>query len=173
MSRTDDEGESSTPEDRIRSYVPGMLAYGNLGDMRDADRMVRMQVSQKLSLTRKNFERTMEIMEGQAMFEEMRQVDSLLNTVKRLSADVGYASQATSLRRASDPSAGEEYLRRLQFCDTELLDRITNLIRISGELAGAVERGNASSIFRCETDLRTGLGIVEDLTRRRQSILGE
>jgi len=158
--------EEQHPLKRVQTYIPDFRGYSRKEDLKDADRMIRMILSQKLTLARKNIEDSVRILENALLYEDVDALVSLLSMVKRIESEIAYAESGLSWL-ASDMSLGEEELERLYEFDAQLLDIATLVLKKSEETKSASSAGNRPNIKSSFVDLRTKLTILEDTFRKR------
>jgi hypothetical protein len=88
--------EDQVPLKKVQRYIPGFRGYLQKDDIRDADRMLRMQLSQKISVARKNLEGAKASIEEKGLMVDTSQIESALNSLKRMSSEIGYADSGYS-----------------------------------------------------------------------------
>jgi hypothetical protein len=158
--------EGQHPFKRVQTYIPDFRGYSRREDLKDADRMIRMVLSQKLTLARKHLEESVRILENALLYEDMEFLVSLLSALKRIESEVAYAESGFSWL-ARDISLGEEELERLYELDAQLLDIATLILRKSEETKSASSAGNRPNLKSNFVDMRTKLTMLEDTFRKR------
>ncbi len=164
--------EEKTSLRKVQRYIPGFRGYSLREEMRDADRMLRMQLSQKIVIARRHLEAAARrIAEKGIMIDEAR-IQSALVSLRRISAEFGYADSAYSWMTEEGGFEGDE-VNRLYEIEAELLDQMTLLLGVASELDAASDDSDISTIDRDSLDVQTRITFIEDLFRRRMSILGK
>ncbi|MEM2839084.1 MAG: hypothetical protein QW505_05745 [Thermoplasmata archaeon] len=172
MAEFEEEREERHPLKRVQAYIPDFRGYSRKEDLRDADRMIRMMLSQKLMLARRNIEDSMGKLEEALLYEDVDSLTSLLNMLKRIESEIAYADSGLSWL-ASDISLGEEELERLYEFDAKLLDIATLILKKTEETKTASSAGNRPVIKSSFIDLRTKLTVLEDTYRKRMLSLNK
>lgn len=158
--------EEQHPLKKVQTYVPDFRGYARKEDLRDADRMIRMILSQKLLLARKNLEESMRRLEDALLYEDVDAVAALLNHLKRIESEIAYAESGLSWL-ASDITLPEEDLDRLYDYDAQMLDFATLILKRTDEMKQA-SLGTANlNIKPGIVDIRTRLTMLEDIFRKR------
>ena len=169
---TEDErtGEDQPPFKKVQRYIPGFRGYLRKDEMRDADRMLRMQLSQKISIARKNLDEAIAAVREKGLMIETSQLESALNSLKRMSSEIGYADTGYSWM-ASDSEIAEDDAERLYEYDAGLLDQMTLLLGVSSELSSAASDSDMATLERDSGDIHTRLSFIEELFRKRISVM--
>lgn len=158
--------EEQPPLKRIQTYIPDFRGYARKEDLRDADRMIRMILSQKLLLARKNLEESIRKLEDALLFEDIDSISFLLNLLKRIESQIAYADSGLSWL-ASDIGIAEEEMERLYEFDSQLLDIATLILKKTDEIKQASSANARPIIKSAFVDLRTKLTVLEDIFRKR------
>jgi len=166
----EDIGEDQAPLKKVQRYIPGFRGYLQKDDVRDADRMLRMQLSQKISVARKNLEGAKASIEEKGLISDASQIESALNSLKRMSSEIGYADSGYSWM-ASDSNPIEDDVERIYDYDAALLDQMTLLQGISSELSAAASDSDIATLDRDSADIRTRLAFIEELFRKRMAVM--
>jgi hypothetical protein len=165
------EGEDEkAPLKKIQNYVPGFRGYTQEDDIRDADRMLRMLMSQKILLARKSLEESHQILEEKMLFSQIDSIDFLLNALKRIASEIGYADSGMSWLASDSEMLGEDFERLYEY-DAQLLDHVTTVLRVAEDLRMCAGSSDLPSISKNAIDIRSRLSIIEDLFRKRMLIL--
>ena len=154
------------PLKKVQTYVPDFRGYSRKEDLRDADRMIRMILSQKLLLARKNMEDSMRKLENALLFEDVDSIAFLLNVLKRIESEIAYADSGLSWL-ASDIGKREEEMERLYEFDAQLLDIATLILKKTDEIKQASFASTRPPLNSAFVDLRTRLTLLEDIFRKR------
>jgi hypothetical protein len=162
--------EDQPPLRKVQRYIPGFRGYLQKDDIRDADRMLRMQLSQKISVARKNLEGAKATIEEKSLVVDTSQIESALSSLKRMSSEIGYADSGYSWM-ASDSNPIEGEVERMYDYDAGLLDQITLLQGISSEMNSAASDSDMATLNRDSTDIHTRLAFIEDLFRKRMAVM--
>ena len=116
----EDIGEDQPPLKKVQRYIPGFRGYLQKDDVRDANRMLRMQLSQKISVARKNLEGAKASIEEKGLIVDASQIESALNSLKRMSSEIGYADP-TAIIEALTHFKGDPPLDLGTMADARLL----------------------------------------------------
>lgn len=171
MPDSGDRGEQEPPSlRRIQTYVPGFKGYSHTDDMRDADRMLRMRMSQMITMARRLIEEARASLEEADLLTEREPVDSTLNALKRIATEIGYTDSGYSWSSSGGEITGED-VDRLYEHDAELLDQIATLLTVVSDLKDAATSYDISSFDKNTGDIITRLAFIEDLFRKRLQIL--
>jgi hypothetical protein len=166
----EDIGEDPPPLKKVQRYIPGFRGYLQKDDVRDADRMLRMQLSQKISVARKNLEGAKASIEEKDLIVDISLIESALNSLKRMSSEIGYADSGYSWM-ASNSNPAEDAVERIYDYDAGLLDQITLLQGISSELSSAASDSDVATLERDSADIHTRLAYIEDLFIKRMAVM--
>jgi hypothetical protein len=171
MSETgEDIDEDQPPLKKVQRYIPGFRGYLQKDDIRDTDRMLRMQLSQKISVARKNIEAAKASIEEKGLVVDISQIESALNSLKRMSSEIGYADCGCSWM-ASNSYPVEDDIERIYDYDAGLLDQMTLLQGISSELSSAASDSDTATLDRDCADIHTRLAFISDLFRKRMAVM--
>lgn len=162
--------EDQPPIKKVQRYIPGFRGYLQKDDIRDADRMLRMQLSQKISVARKNLEGAKTSIEEKGLGIDISQIESALSSLKRMSSEIGYADSGYSWM-SSDSNPIEDEVERMYDYDVGLLDQLTLLQGISSEVSSAASDSDVATLERDSADIRTRLAYIEDLFRKRMAVM--
>jgi len=165
--RTD---EDQPPIKKVQRYIPGFRGYLQKDEMRDADRMLRMQLSQKISIARRNLEEAMAAVREKGLVVEISRIESALNSLKRISSEIGYADTGYSWM-ASDSEIVQDDVEKLYEYDAGLLEQMTLILGVSSEFRSAALDSDLATLERDSSDIHTRLAFVEDLIRKRISTM--
>jgi len=172
MPEPEEDSEERPSLRKVQNYIPGFRGYSKMDDVREADRMLRMIISQKILLTKNNLEKAQEILEEAMIFEENEMINSLLNSLKRISSEIGYADSGFSWMASDTEILGEEAERLYEY-DGQLLDQLATVLRVSEELKMGAKSADKSVIKRFLSDIRARLSMIEDIYRKKMLVMSQ
>lgn len=169
MPDIDGKKEDRTSSSQVKTYVPGFSGYSSREDVRDADRMLRMQISQKLTVARRDLEEAGSSLQSAEPGADLSLIVAALNSMKRISADIGYSETSHSF--SIDSEISEEDIGRLVESDAEILNQAAYLLRSSSELNSAAATRDVAAVQKNTSDILSLLSVFEELINRRTLLL--
>lgn len=169
MDEREQEEEGQTrPLRKIQSYIPGFIGYGSKEHIRDADRMMRIQIQQKISLARRDLlEAKIALVEG-GNRSEIDEIESISNSLRRVDGEIAYAEMGYT-------GLGSEFIRieteELYEYDVELLNHIGVLIRIAGDIKSSAKAAEIADLRKQMSDFKAELAFVEAFFMKRMQII--
>ena len=109
---------------KIQSFIPGFRGYRRREDLRDADRMLRMQLADRLGKQRRGLEECRSLLVQGGGFKELDAVGGLINQFKKVEGQVTHAEMGYS-GIAADIQIKESELDTLYEFDAAMIDHIT------------------------------------------------
>src|SRR5512136_2906698 len=111
---------------KIQSFVPGFRGYRKKEDLRDADKMLRMQLSQKLGLQRRSLEDCRMLVTKSFGSKPLEVLGAVISQVKKVEGEVAHAEMGYS-GIAADIQIKEDELNQLYEFDGAMLDHIASI----------------------------------------------
>ena len=146
---------------KIQTYVPGFRGYRRREDIRDADRMLRAQLSQKIALQRRGLEECRGILIRGSGSKELDMIGGLINQFKKVDglvahAPVGYSGIAADIR------VKEEELDRLYEYDASMLDHMAAVAASIESLKNSLMAADECIMFRDMMNIKARITDFED-----------
>jgi hypothetical protein len=165
-----DVDKDQPPLRKVQRYIPGFKGYLPKEDIRDADRMLRMQLSQKISVARNSLEGAKASVEEKGLMVDISQIESAINSLKRMSSEIGYSDSGYSWK-TSNSNLVEDEVERVYDYDAGLLDQMTLLQGISSRISAAASDSDVATLDRDSADIHTRLAFIEDIFRKRMAVM--
>jgi hypothetical protein len=169
---TDPKGSSHDKLRKIQNYVPGFMGYGVSRSIRDADRLLRIQLSQKISLARRELDEAKRALVEHDLLTEMDDIESLSKSLKRIDGEVSYAETGYG-GLGDDYGVGDDILDMIYDHDVTLLDGIGILLRHAGDIKSSARLGEVSSLRKHMNDFKARIGVIEEAFIRRMALMGK
>ena len=146
---------------KIQTYVPGFRGYRRREDIRDADRMLRAQLAQKLSIQRRGLEECRGILAQGPVTKELEMVGGLINQFKKLEGQVAHAPVGYS-GIAADIEVKEEALDRLYEYDARMFDHMVSIATSIESLKNSLMAADETTAFRDMMNIKARVTDFED-----------
>lgn len=146
---------------KIQTYIPGFRGYRRREDIRDADRMLRAQLSQKIALQRRGLEECRGILIRGPGSKELDMIGGLINQFKKVEGQVAHAPVGYS-GIAADISVKEEELDRLYEYDASMLDHLASMAASIESLKNSLMAADESTIFKDMMNIKARSTDFED-----------
>ncbi|MDH7508641.1 MAG: hypothetical protein QHH00_04490 [Methanomassiliicoccales archaeon] len=155
---------------RIQSYIPGFRGYRFREDLRDADRMLRGQLADKLAKQRKELEECRSFLAQHQSFEILDAIGGLINQFKKLEGLVSYAETGYS-GLVSDITIHEEELNTLYEYDLRMLELQSSISSDIDDLKRDTMNVEMKKVERMITDIKSKAADFEDQFRSRLRVV--
>ncbi|MBM4237829.1 MAG: hypothetical protein FJ151_05020 [Euryarchaeota archaeon] len=155
---------------KIQNYVPGFRGYRRREDIRDADRMLRAQLAQKLGLQRRGLEDCRALLAQDYNPKELDAVGGLISQFKKVEGAIAHAETGYS-GLVADIEIHEDELNRLYEYDAIMLDYQTSISQGIETLKGAISAGDREASRRELMNIRAGITSFEDQFNRRLRVI--
>ena len=146
---------------KIQTYVPGFRGYRRREDIRDADRMLRTQLAQKLSIQRRGLEECRGILAQGPVSKELEMIGGLISQFKKLEGQVAHAPVGYS-GIAADIAIKEEALDRLYEYDARMLDHMASIAASIESLKNSLMAADEATSFRDIMNIKARITDFED-----------
>ena len=146
---------------KIQTYIPGFKGYRQREDMRDADRMLRAQLAQKVALQRRGLEECRGILMQSPGSKELDMIGSLISQFKKVEGVVAHAATGYS-GIAADIRVREEEIDRLYEYDAGMLDHMVSISASVESLKDALMAADETTIFRDMMNIKARISDFED-----------
>lgn len=167
-----DEGQGQEEKLRkVRSYVPGFMGYGSEDNIRDAERLMRIQISQKIALARRELDAARESMLEEGLRAEVDEIDGVINILRRIDGEISYSDAGYG---GSDSGLGlsHDEIDNLYEYDARLLDHMGSMLSLASEIRSSAMAGDVPVSLKLLDDLRGELSMVEEMFIRRMGVFG-
>lgn len=151
---------------KIQTFIPGFRGYRLREDLRDADRMLRSQLAQKLGLERRGLEECRGLVVKSYGSKELDQIGGLINHFKKMEGAVTHAEMGYS-GFAADIQIKETELDRLYEFDAAMLDHLVSMHASIESLKGALMAADEASSHRDLMNIKARITDFEDQFNRR------
>ncbi|HEX9907470.1 MAG TPA: hypothetical protein VGB78_03260 [Thermoplasmata archaeon] len=155
---------------KIQMFVPGFRGYRKREDLRDADRMLRAQLAQKLGLQRKGLEECRGLLVQGGSVKELDSVGGIISQFKKVEGKVAHAETGYS-GLVSDISVKEDEMNKLYEFDASMIDHITSLGASIDSLKGSIMAADESTMHKDLMNIRARIGEFEAQFGRRMVII--
>jgi len=155
---------------KIQTFIPGFRGYRLREDLRDADRMLRSQLAQKLSFERRGLEECRGMLAQSYGSKEIDQLGGLINHFKKVEGLVTHAEMGYS-GFAADIQIKEEELDRLYEYDAGMLDHIVAMNASIESLKNALMAADETSSHRDLMNIKARITDFEDKFNRRMLVI--
>ena len=146
---------------KIQTYVPGFRGYRRREDIRDADRMLRTQLAQKLAIQRRGLEECRGILAQGPVSKELEMIGGLISQFKKLEGQVAHAPVGYS-GIAADIAIKEEALDRLYEYDAMMLDHMASIAASIESLKNSLMAADEATSFRDIMNIKARITDFED-----------
>lgn len=139
---------------RIQLIVPGYRGYRIREDLRDSDRMLRMELAKKLGLQRKQLEEVRtELVESMPLSKSVEQIGGVISQYKRVEGLVTHSEGGYS-GLVADIKIGVDEMNQLYDYDYSIIENIQFIDQAIGELKSAM-------VDRMEGKVKESIGMVK------------
>jgi len=157
---------------KIQNYIPGFRGYRRKEDLRDADRMLRSQLAQRLSVTRRGLEECRGLLMQSYGSKELETLGGLINQFKKVEGLVAHAETGYS-GLVADIQIKEEELDKLYEFDAAMLDHITAISASVDSLKNSLMAADETTSHKDLMNIRARITDFEDqFDRRMRAIEG-
>jgi hypothetical protein len=146
---------------KIQTYVPGFKGYRQREDIRDADRMLRAQIAQKMALLRRGLEECRGILAQSPGSKELGQIGGLISQFKKVEGQVAHAATGYS-GIAADIAVKEDELDRLYEYDAGMLDHMVAISASIESLKDSLMAADEATSFRDIMNIKARITDFED-----------
>jgi hypothetical protein len=155
---------------KIQNFVPGFRGYRRREDLRDADRMLRSQLSQSLGRQRRGLEDCRKLLVQYYGAKELEITGGLISQFKKVEGFVAHAETGYS-GLVADINIQEDELNRLYEYDASMIDHITAIASDIEELKGAIAAGDMTAGGKGLADIKRRITDFEDQFNRRLRVI--
>ena len=156
---------------KIQLIIPGYRGYRIREDLRDSDKIMRLELAKRLALQRDQLEESRkDLVEAMPMAKEVTTLGGVINQYKKVEglvkfSETGYSGLVTDVRFDIDE------LNRIYDYDYSVLENVHFIDQAIGDFKGALaaedEKGTKASI----KDIKKRLTGLEDKWEKRIAII--
>jgi hypothetical protein len=155
---------------KIQSFIPGFRGYRFKEDLRDADRMLRMQLADRLSKHRRGLEECRSTLVQSGGFKELDTVGGLINHFKKMEGQVTHAEMGYS-GISADIAIKEDELNRLYEYDVSMLEHIAAIGASIDSLKGSLVAADEATSHKDLMNIKARITDFEDQFKRRTVVM--
>ncbi len=155
---------------KIQSYIPGFSGYRRREDLRDADKMLRMQLAERLGKQRRGLEESRGLLRTTYGSKELETLGGLISNFKRLEGLVAHAQMGYS-GFAADIQIKEDELNRLYEFDVAMLDHMTAMATSIDSLKNALMAADEQVSFKELMTIKARITDFEDQFSKRMRVI--
>lgn len=155
---------------KIQNFVPGFRGYRRREDLRDADRMLRAQLAQKLGVVRKAVEDSRSMVVGGWNSKELELMGGIISQLKKVEGKVLHAETGYS-GFVADIEIKEDEIDRIYEFDAGMIDLVTAMHADIDAIRNALLSGDSAEGQRTLLRLRTMVGNFEEQFDRRLKVI--
>lgn len=155
---------------KIQSFIPGFRGYRRKEDLRDADRMLRMQLADRLGKQRRGLEECRGMLVSGGAMAELDVVGGLINQFKRIEGLVTHAEMGYS-GIAADIQIKEDELNLMYEFDVTMIDHVTAMAASIESLKSSLMAADASTSHKDLMNIKARITDFEDQFDRRMNVI--
>jgi len=155
---------------KIQSFIPGFRGYRFKEDLRDADRMLRMQLADRLSKQRRGLEECRSTLVQSGGYKEMDTIGGLINQIKKMEGQVTHAEMGYS-GIAADIQIKEAELNLLYEHDLSMLEHIAAINASIDSLKGSLMAADEATTHKDLMNIKARITDFEDQFKRRMVVI--
>jgi hypothetical protein len=155
---------------KIQSYIPGFRGYRRREDLRDADRMLRMQLAERLGQQRRGLEECRGMLIQSYGSKELETIGGLINQFKKVEGVVTHAEMGYS-GLVADIQIKEEEMDRLYEFDASMLDNIASISTSIDSLKNSLMAADEQTSYKDLMNIRARINAFEDQFNRRMNVI--
>jgi hypothetical protein len=155
---------------KIQMFVPGFRGYRRKEDLRDADRMLRMQLSQKLGMQRRNLEESRMLITKTYGSKPLEMLGAIISQFKKVEGAVTHAEMGYS-GISADIQFKEDELNRLYEYDAGLIGDVSVIAQSIEQLKVALASQDDPKSLLALADIKGKITEFEDLFNRRMVVI--
>ena len=155
---------------KIQSFIPGFRGYRKKEDLRDADRMLRMQLADRLGKQRRGLEECRGMLVSSGAMNELDSVGGLINQFKRIEGLVTHAEMGYS-GIAADIQIKETELNTMYEFDATMIDHIAAISASIESLKSSLMAADSATSHRDLMNIKARINDFEDQFDRRMNVI--
>mgnify|MGYP005834259323 CR=1 FL=1 len=155
---------------KIQSFVPGFRGYRRREDLRDADRMLRGQLAQKLGAVRKALEDSRSLVVNSYNSKELELLGGVINQFKKVEGQVAHAEMGYS-GFAADIQVKEDEIYRLYDYDASMIDQVNSMHSTVDVIRTSLASGDSPQAQKDIMHMRLLINNFEEQFQRRLKVI--
>jgi len=155
---------------KIQSYIPGFSGYRKREDLRDADKMLRMQLAERLGRQRRGLEEARGLIRQSYGSKELDMLGGLIFTFKKVEGTVAHAQTGYS-GFAADVQIKEDEMNRLYEFDAAMLDHVSAMTTSIESLKNALVAADEQNSFKELMTIKARITDFEEQFNRRMRVI--
>jgi hypothetical protein len=155
---------------KIQSFIPGFRGYRRTEDLRDADRMLRMQLADKLSKQRRGLEECRGMLVSSYGSKELDAIGGLINQFKKVEGVVTHAEMGYS-GIAADIRIKENELNSVYEFDAAMIDHIAAISASIDSLKNSLMAADEMTSHKDIMNIKARINDFEDQFDRRMNVI--
>jgi len=155
---------------KIQSFVPGFRGYRKREDLRDADRMLRMQLVDRLGRQRKRLEDSRTLITKSFDSKPLDLLGGLISQFKKVEGEVLHAEMGYS-GFVADLEVKENELNRLYEFDAGMFADVMSIAASIDALQPALSSQDDGKSIMTLNEMRTKIAEFEDFFNRRMLVI--
>jgi hypothetical protein len=155
---------------KIQSFIPGFRGYRKGEDLRDADRMLRTQVADRLSKERRGLEECRGMLVTSYGSKEIDMIGGLINQFKKVEGLVTHAEMGYS-GLVADIQIKEDELNKLYEYDASMIDHIASIDASIDSLKNSLMAADEQTSLKDLMNVKARITDFEDQFDRRMNVI--
>jgi hypothetical protein len=155
---------------KIQSFIPGFRGYRKREDLRDADKMLRMQLAEKLGKQRNGLEECRGMLVQGGGYKDIDLIGGLISHFKRVEGLVAHAETGYS-GLVADINIREDEMNRLYEFDAAMLDHIVAINASIDSLKSSLMAADAATSHKDMMNIKARITDFENQFDRRMRVI--
>jgi hypothetical protein len=155
---------------KIQMFIPGFRGYRKREDLRDADKMLRQQLAQKLGMQRRGLEECRSLLAQGGAYKDLDSVGGLINNFKKLEGLVAHTDGGYS-GFAADIQVKEDEMNRLYEYDAGMIDHIGAIASSIDSLKSSIMAADEATMHKDIMNIKARINAFEDNFTRRMNVI--
>ncbi|MBI0584112.1 MAG: hypothetical protein ISF22_07780 [Methanomassiliicoccus sp.] len=155
---------------KIQMFVPGFRGYRQKEDLRDADRMLRDQLAKKLSLQRKQIERSRRLVTNSYNSPELELMGGVISKYKKVEGLVSHSSPGYS-GISADIQFKQDEISRLYEYDASMIDGLASMAQAIEQMRVSLTANEGLAAQDQIDQLRLLIDNFEEQFKRRINVI--
>ena len=155
---------------KIQLFVPGFRGYRLREDLRDADRMLRMQLADRLGVQRKGLEECRSLLVQNGGYRDLDAIGGLISHFKKVEGLVTHAETGYS-GFVADIEVKETELNKLYEFDASMIDHVVAMGSSVDSLKGSIMAADDSTAHKDVMNIKARISAFEELFDKRMLVI--
>lgn len=155
---------------KIQSFIPGFRGYRRKEDLRDADRMLRMQLADRLGKERVGLEECRGMLVSSYGSKELDVIGGLINQFKKVEGVVTHAEMGYS-GIAADIQIKEDELNNVYEFDAAMIDHIAAINASIESLKNSLMAADETTSHKDLMNIKARISDFENQFDRRMNVI--